>query len=85
MPQGAFVGKPINDLDSLNDTILISLPTEFQVYNYFKVTYVKNSEVFKAVKQNDSIIVFTAKRKIELKDNVEFRIEAGIVPFFKKS
>ncbi len=72
-------------MNSLNDSILISLPTEFQVYNHFKVTYVKNSEVFEAVKHSDSTIVFFPKLKLETVEKVEFRVEVGITPFFTKN
>ena len=84
LPRGAFIAKPINSLNSPNDSIFIALPTEFQVYNYFKVTYVKNNEVFEPYKLNDSTIVFKIKNDLEIEPKVEFRVEVGILPFFEK-
>jgi len=83
MPRGAFLARPLNSIETPNDSIFIALPAEFQVYNYFKVTYVKNSEVFKAVKQNDSTIVFVAKPKLKMQQKLEYRVEVGIVPFLE--
>jgi len=84
MPRGAFLAQPIMLNKTPNDSIFIALPVEFQVYNYFKVTYVKNSEVFKAVKQNDSTIVFMARPAVKMEQKLEYRVEVGIVPFFEK-
>lgn len=84
MPRGAFLAKPINAIEAPHDSIFIALPTEFQVYNYFKVTYVKKNKVFKAVKQNDSTIVFIVEKDLELVRKAECRVEVGIIPFFEK-
>ncbi len=84
MPRGAFLAYPVTLENSPNDSIFIALPTEFQIYNYFKVTYVKNNEVFKGVKQNDSTIVFIAKPELKMEQKLEYRVEAGITPFFEK-
>ena len=81
MPRGAFIveGETIHFLPS--DTLGISLPIEFQAYNYFRITYVKNKEVFVASKLNDSTIVFLPRIGTEKITNCKFRVEAGIIPF----
>jgi len=84
MPRGAFLARPLILTQAPNDSIFIALPTEFQVYNYFKVTYVKNNEVFEAVKQNDSTIVFMARPELKMEQKMEYRVEVGIVSFFEK-
>lgn len=84
MPRGAFMieGESIHFLHK--DTLGISLPTEFQVYNYFRITYVKNREVFIGAKTNDSIIVFLPRIERKKVRNCQFRVEAGIIPFLEK-
>ena len=84
MPRGGFLSPPLNLSNTPNDSIFIALPIEFQSYNYFKVTYVKNNEVFEAEKQNDSTIVFMARKELKMMEEVEFRVEVGIIPFFEK-
>lgn len=85
MPRGAFVVQ-VKELNiASNDSIFIVLPTEFQVYNYFKVSYDKNRQVIPATKLNDSTIVFIALNRILKEKYTPIRVETGIVPFFKKN
>ena len=59
MPGGIFLVEP-NKLNYLaSDSIAVDLPIEYQVYNYFKVTYVKNKQVYPVSRQNDSTLVFS--------------------------
>lgn len=58
MPRGAFLANEKVDCWAQNDTMKMTLPIEFQVYNYFRISYVKNDEVYIAHKLNDSTIVF---------------------------
>lgn len=84
MPGGVFLVEP-NKLNYLaNDSIAIDLPIEYQVYNYFKVTYVKNKQVYPVSKQNDSTLVFSIDRKNIDSIYTPIRVEYGIVPFFQK-
>ena len=81
MPRGAFMTDAKMLHYTQENAIEIALPTEFQAYNYFRITYVKNREVFKATKLNDSIIVFTPTFLIKKRANEQFRVEAGIISF----
>lgn len=82
LPGGVFLVEPptLNYLP--NDSISIILPIDYQKYNYFKVTYVKNKQVFEPVKRNDSTLVFSIN-KVNLDSiNTPIRVAYGILPFF---
>jgi len=81
MPRGAFMTDAKMLHYTQENAIKIILPLEFQAYNYFRITYVKNREVFKTTKLNDSIIVFMPTFLMKKGTNEQFRVEAGIIPF----
>ena len=85
MPRGAFLANEKTDCFVQNDSIKMTLPVEFQVYNYFRIKYVKNDEIYIAHKVNDSTIVFLLKELPLIGENRQFRVEAGIVPFLEKN
>ncbi len=83
MPRGAFLANEKMDCWIEHDTMKMRLPIEFQAYNYFRIKYVKNDEVYIVERVNDSTIVFLPKELPIIGENREFRVEAGIVPFSK--
>ena len=84
MPRGAFLANEKEDCFVRDGTMEITLPIEFQVYNYFRIKYVKNEEIYVAHKLNDSTIVFLPKELPQIGENRQFRVEAGIIPLSNK-
>lgn len=84
LPRGAFMANPTMIKKYQNDSLKITVPTEFQPYNYFKMTYVKNKDVYFPQKINDSTLVFLPKILSENRGDLIFLVEAGIIPFSQK-
>lgn len=82
LPKGAWVTTSQHTLKSSNDSIFIALPIDFQKYNYFKVTYLKNKSGWPVEKYNDSTLVFIPSKEVIFSPEEGFRVEAGILPFF---
>jgi len=81
MPRGAFlVSQDLINYES-KGSVKITLPIEFQAYNYFRITYVKNKEIYIADKINDSTIVFIPHKLVERVGKQQVRVEAAILPF----
>ncbi len=84
MPRGGFLANAATDCWVENDSVKINVPVEFQGYNYFRIIYMKNEEVYLAQKINDSTIVFLSNFIVKKPIEGTFRVEAGIIPFDKK-
>ena len=85
MPSGAFMGKA-EKMEELNEGQLkVSLPVEFQAYNYFRITYVKNKAIYIGEKLNDSTLVFLPQKLEERVGEGQVRVEAAIIPFAEKN
>ena len=84
IPRGAFLIKEdLIDYDSKGKAKIV-LPIEFQAYSYFRITYVKNMEIYIGAKINDSTIVFLPKKLVKRVGEKHVRVEAAIIPFSEK-
>ena len=85
LPRGAFlIEEDLIDYTPEGNAKII-LPIEFQAYNYFRITYVKNKEIYIGDKTNDSILVFLPNKLVKRVGAQQIRVEAAILPFTEKN
>ena len=85
MPSGAFLGNTKKMDQAPEGQLKIALPIEFQAYNYFRITYVKNNAVYIGEKLNDSTLVFLPRKLDKEVGEGQARVEAAIIPFAEKN